>query len=137
MTTSIVECPHCHFRFNYEFIPGGSFHSIRLGTQRLFKCPNCREIHRFNITQFGTDSSLPTYGDNKETGIGIRIWALLLGPLLVFIIIGFVLRFIFGFHPLLFMILPVAIGIIWTVVYVVHLVKIGNRDVTNKGEMVR
>ena len=93
LTTSIVECPHCHYRFNYEFIPSASFYSIRLGTNRIFKCPNCKELHNFKITHFGTDPSLPTHGDNAETGIGAKIWALMLGPLLALVVIGFLLLF--------------------------------------------
>ncbi len=121
MTTSIVACPHCHYKFNYEFIPGASIYSIRLGTQRIFKCPHCKELHRFSITHFGTDPSLPTYGDNAETGIGGRIWALMLGPMIVLIVIGFVLRFAIGFQHPLFLLIPITLGILWVFVYVVYL----------------
>jgi hypothetical protein len=136
VTTSIVECPHCHYRFNYEFIPGGSFYSIRLGTQRLFKCPHCREIHRFNVTHFGTDPSLPTYGDNAETGIGGRTWALMLGPMIALIVIGFLLRFIIGFQHSLFLIIPITLGIVWIAVYVIYLVRKSGRDTDNKVDKV-
>ena len=119
MTTSIVECPHCQYRFNYEFIPSASFYSIRLGTQRIFKCPQCKELHKFNVTHFGTDPSVPTHGDNAETGIGAKVWALLLGPLLAFVVLGFLLLFTFQFR-ILFIIL-IALGIAWTAVYTVHL----------------
>src|ERR1700690_1607284 len=114
LTTSIVECPHCHYRFNYEFIPSASFYSIRLGTQRIFKCPQCKELHKFNVTHFGTDPSLPTHGDNAETGIGARIWTLLLGPLVALIIIAYLLGFIVGFQHILVFIIPIALGIVWT-----------------------
>lgn len=119
MTTSIVECPHCHYRFNYEFIPSASFYSIRLGTQRIFKCPHCKELHKFNVNHFGTDPSLPTHGDNAETGIGAKVWALLLGPLLAFVISGFLLLFTFQF--LILFIILIALGIAWTAIYIVYL----------------
>jgi hypothetical protein len=122
VTTSIVECPHCHYRFNYEFIPGASIYSIRLGTQRIFKCPRCKELHRFSITQFGTNPSLPTYGDNAETGIGGGTWALMLGPMIVLIVIGFLLRFAVGFQHPLFLLIPIVLGILWTAVYLIYLV---------------
>lgn len=121
MTTSIVECPHCHYRFNYEFIWGGSFHSIRLGTYRLFKCPNCKEIHSFKITRFGTDPLLPTYGDNSETGVGGRTWALMLGPLIALITLGFVLEFIFGFQRLILFMISIVVGIVWLLGYIAYL----------------
>jgi hypothetical protein len=119
LTTSIVECPHCNYRFNYEFIPGASFGSIRLGPIRIFKCPNCKELHNFKITHFGTDPSLPTHGDNSETSIGGKIWAMLLGPLLTLVAISVLLLLTFQ-HPILF-IIPLALGIAWPVVYTAYL----------------
>ena len=130
LTTSIVECPHCHYRFNYEFIPSASFYSIRLGTQRIFKCPHCKELHNFKITDFGKDSSLPTHGDNAETGIGAKIWTLLLGPLLAFVVIGFLLLFTFQ-YIILFIIL-LSLGIAWTIVYVMYLYRKVSRGTNGK-----
>ena len=132
LTTSIVECPHCHYRFNYEFIPSASFYSIRLGTQRIFKCPHCKELHKFNVTRFGTDSSLPTHGDNAETGIGGRIWALLLGPLLALTLIGYLLLFIVGFQYILAFIIPMVLGIVWTLSYIVYLFWKVSRNTNSK-----
>jgi len=119
-TASRVECPHCHFKFNYEFIPGVSFYSIRLGTHRLFRCPNCKELHTFKITNFHSDPSLPTYGDNSETGIGIKIWVLLLGPLLALITIGVILPEL-GFTNIILIISPTIVGVAWTFIYIVYL----------------
>lgn len=121
MTTAIVECPHCHYRFNYEFIPGASFHAMRLGKQRIFKCPNCKDLHKFNITHFGNDPSLPTHGDNAETGIGDKIWTTLLGPLFTLIAIGYVLLFLYNFQNPLVLIIPVVLGAVWITVYSVYL----------------
>jgi hypothetical protein len=117
---SKVECPHCHFKFNYELIPGASFYSIRLGTNRLFRCPNCKEIHSFNVTNFKSDPSLPTYGDNSETGIGLKIWGLLLGPLIVLSIITAILPTL-GFTNNILILSPAIIGVAWTIIYVVYL----------------
>ena len=119
MTSSIVVCTHCQYRFNYEFIPSASFYSIRLGTQRIFKCPHCKELHNFNVTHFGTDQSLPTHGDNAETGIGAKVWSLLLGPLLAFVVLGFLLLFTFQF--LILFIILLSFGVAWTAVYIVYL----------------
>ncbi len=121
MTISIVECPHCHYKFNYEFIPSVSFYSLRIGTQRIFKCPNCKELHKFNVTHFGTDPMLPTHGDNSETGIGGRMWALLLAPLAALIILGYLFLLTSGYVSV-FLIL-VAIGIIWPLAYIAYLYK--------------
>jgi hypothetical protein len=137
MTTSIVECPHCHYKFNYEYIPGASFYSIRLGTQRLFRCPHCKELHRFSITHFGTDPSLPTYGDNAETGIGVRIWVLMLGPPIALIVIGFLLRSLIGFQRSAFLLVPVALGILWIMVYVIYLVVKSGRHKDSKTGKVK
>jgi hypothetical protein len=92
-----------------------------LGTQRIFKCPNCKELQKFNVTHFGTDPSLPTHGDNAETGIGGRIWALLLGPLLALIIIGYLLLYMVRFQNILAFIIPMVLGIVWTLSYIVYL----------------
>ena len=119
MTTSIVECPHCHYRFNYEFIPSASFYSIRLGTQRIFRCPHCRELHNFTVTHFGKDPSLPTHGDNAETGVGAKIWALMLGPLLAFVLVGFLL--LFTFQIIILLIIPLVLGVAWPILYTIYL----------------
>ena len=34
-------CPRCNGTFNYQFVPGASFTSLRLGTSRFMKCPLC------------------------------------------------------------------------------------------------
>ncbi len=121
MTTSIVECPHCHYKFNYEFIPGTSFTSIRLGSARIFKCPNCKELHKFNITYFGTDPSLPTHGDNAETSIGRKNIALAAGPPIVLVALGILLVATGTFRSALIVVIPSVIGIVWILVYVAYL----------------
>jgi hypothetical protein len=108
---------------------GVSLHSIRLGTYRLFKCPNCKEIHTFKITHFGADSSLPTHGDNAETGIGSRIWALMLGPFITLIAIGFLIEFIIGFQSLIPFMTSIPLGIAWLLGYVVYLYRKASRNI--------
>ncbi len=130
MTTSIVKCPHCQYTFNYEFIPSASFYSIRLGTQRIFKCPHCKDLHSFNITHFGIDPSLPTYGDNAETGIGGRVWTLLVGPLFILLAIAFLLLFIAGIQSIFVFIIPITIGIVWILVYIGYLYRKASRTLT-------
>lgn len=130
MTTSIVECPHCYYRFNYEFIPSASFYSIRLGTNRIFKCPQCKELHVFKITTFGKDSSLSTHGDNSETGVGAKVWALILGPLLAFIVIGFFL--LIAFQLFTVYIIFLVLGIAWTFVYIFYLYRKVSRTTNSK-----
>lgn len=128
MTTSIVECPHCHYRFNYEFIPGASFTSIRLGPARIFKCPNCKELHKFYINHFGTDPSLPTHGDNAETSIGGKNIALAAGPLIVLVAIGILLVATGTFQSALVVLIPSVIGIIWILAYIAYLYRKATRD---------
>jgi hypothetical protein len=90
-----------------------------LGTKRIFKCPNCKELHNFTISRLGKDPALPTHGDNAETGIGVKIWALLLGPLLALILIGFFL--LFTFQYIILLIIPLAVGIAWPLLYTLYL----------------
>jgi len=121
MTISVTECPGCHYRFNYEFIPGGSFYSIRLGTRRIFKCPNCKELHKFPVMRFGSDQALPTHGDNAETGIGKKVWALLLAPI-VPMMFGAFLPVFGGPASLSYFYIPIVLGIVWISVYVIYLI---------------
>ena len=122
MTVSITESPSCHYRFNYEWIPGASFHSIRLGPKRIFKCPKCRELHKFPVMHFGSDPNLPTHGDNAETGIGRRIWALLLAPTLALCMFGAFLP-VFVAQSLSYFFVPMILGIAWVLAYAVYLVR--------------
>ena len=47
--TSKLTCPKCGKEFDYEWVPGGSFSSVRLGTKRYLRCPNCHEWSTFEI----------------------------------------------------------------------------------------
>ena len=73
------------------------------------------------LLTWGKDLSLPTHGDNAETGIGVKVWALLLGPLLALIIIPYILLFIFGISSAFAFIVPVALALIWITVFTVYM----------------
>ncbi len=36
-----LTCPKCNEQFNYQFVPGASLTSLRLGNRRYMKCPLC------------------------------------------------------------------------------------------------
>ena len=42
-------CPKCRGQFNYQFVPGASFTSLRLGRSRYMKCPLCGKWSVFKI----------------------------------------------------------------------------------------
>jgi hypothetical protein len=67
------------------------------------------------------DPSLPTFGDNAQTGIGGRTWLMLLGPMVMLIALAYLLEFIGGFRYPSFLIIPIALAIVWIVVYTVYL----------------
>jgi hypothetical protein len=112
MTTSICECYKCSYKFNYEWIPGASLHSIRLGTKRIFRCPNCKILQKFDLRKKGPNKSLKTYGDSSELGIGSKIWAILLVPTLIPIFFGAFSFFIF-IKPVYIHFVLIAFGIVW------------------------
>lgn len=46
---SRLTCPECHREFDYDWVPGGSFTAVRLGTGRYMACPLCQKWSYFNI----------------------------------------------------------------------------------------
>lgn len=46
---SKLKCPKCDHEFVYEWIPGASLTSIRIGKSRYMKCPNCHKRSLFNV----------------------------------------------------------------------------------------
>lgn len=122
MTVSIVECPKCHSRFNYEYSNSNAWGAIYLGPDRsIFKCPICKQLSSFNTANRGRDPTLPTTND-MQAGIGGKIWGLLLGPLLLLIMAGVVLSLTSASSPYhqLFPV-PIVGGIVWEVAYIYHL----------------
>jgi len=123
MTVSILECPKCHSRFNYEFSWGASASSIKRGDRAIFKCPICKELNDFDLGNEGRDLTLPTFND-LQVGIGRRIWGLLLGPFLGLMVISVTLSITLAGSPY-FLLFPVPIigGIAWAVGIVYFLKK--------------
>ena len=47
--TSRLTCPKCGKTFDYEWLPGGSFTALRLGTKRYMRCPLCKKWSLFDV----------------------------------------------------------------------------------------
>ena len=69
---------------------------------------------------FGSDPTLPTHGDNSETGIGKGVWVLLLFPL-VPILFGAFLPTFGGPGSLSYFYIPMVLGFAWIAAYVTYL----------------
>lgn len=50
-----LKCPKCNSEFDYSYIPGASFTSVRLGESRLIRCPVCHKWSMFNIWKTRVD----------------------------------------------------------------------------------
>ena len=79
---SKLECGKCGYRFNYEFMPGMSVDSMRLGIDRYMRCPECRRWSRFSLLNPGREEGLPTYSDTKTT---VKYLPLLIVPIIVWL----------------------------------------------------
>jgi len=55
--TSRLTCPKCGKRFDYNWVPGGSFDSVRLATKRYIQCPSCHEWSTFEIVATRTNKT--------------------------------------------------------------------------------
>jgi len=69
-TTGLVQrshltCPKCHREFDYDWVPGGSFTAVRLGTARYMACPLCRKWSMFDI--YHTIVARPATGRSTAT----------------------------------------------------------------------
>jgi hypothetical protein len=49
--TSRLTCPKCGKQFDYNWVPGGSLGSVRLGNERYLSCPNCHGWSTFEIVK--------------------------------------------------------------------------------------
>ena len=121
MVTAVCECYKCNYRFNYEYIPGVSYHSIRLGNKRIFRCPKCKTLQKFDLTDKGPDKSLKTYGDSSELGIGVKIWVTMLLPTFILVFAGTVSFFTF-IQPLYLYFILIAIAVVWVFGYLTYLI---------------
>ncbi|HEV2448975.1 MAG TPA: hypothetical protein VGU43_01020, partial [Thermoplasmata archaeon] len=46
---SHLRCPKCQQEFDYDWVPGASFTSVRLGKGRYMACPLCHQRSYFYI----------------------------------------------------------------------------------------
>lgn len=62
--TSKLTCPKCGKTFDYNWVPGGSFTSVRLGKKRYLRCPRCHEwsIYDIKSTRTSKAQSPPPWG---------------------------------------------------------------------------
>jgi hypothetical protein len=67
---------------------------MRIGKKRLFKCPHCNELHRFDTSKAGSDPSLPTHRVEAENRVGGKKWWGFIGIIIMLMVIGFIVRFI-------------------------------------------
>ena len=63
---SHLKCEKCGTEFDYAWIPGISFTSVRLGPSRWFRCPVCRKFSVFDIWD--------TRVDAKTHHCPIKVW---------------------------------------------------------------
>jgi hypothetical protein len=47
--TSRLICPNCKKIFNFHWVPGATFTSLRYGNKRNLKCPYCHVKSTYNI----------------------------------------------------------------------------------------
>ncbi len=57
--TSELTCPKCGKTFDYNWVPGGSFTALRLGSKRYISCPHCHEWSTYNIKSTRTGKAEP------------------------------------------------------------------------------
>lgn len=55
--TSLLSCPKCGNRFEYNWLPGGSLDAVRWGKYRFMRCPKCNQWSWFDVwsTRVGAD----------------------------------------------------------------------------------
>ena len=66
MQLSHLRCKKCGSEFDYAYIPGASFASIRIGNSRYIKCPVCYRRSFFNIWDTRVDPK--THHCDKRVG---------------------------------------------------------------------
>ncbi len=78
-----VRCPKCGKGFEYTFVPGSSFTSIRVaGRWRYMKCKKCGRYAMFDVMK-GMDPVMMKHLAVSQTAAGIGLLVLAYGILLV------------------------------------------------------
>ena len=49
--TSRLKCPKCGKQFNYHWIPGATYTSLRYGNKRHLNCPYCHQKAIYDIAR--------------------------------------------------------------------------------------
>lgn len=62
--TSHTECPNCHYKFNFRHSKWGSASAVRVGSNWIFTCPNCKTKQNFLIKK-GEENGLPLIIDQS------------------------------------------------------------------------
>lgn len=88
-----LQCSHCHQRFHYEYVPGGSFTAVRLAGRRYMRCPLCHRFGLFDLHgEIGTDvtaaSPYPTYSDRQHFGRWLLLFLIPAAVLVAVIALG-------------------------------------------------
>ena len=56
VTRSRLTCPKCQKTFDYDYLPGASVTTVRLGTSRYMRCPLC---HRWSVFDLSSSRVSP------------------------------------------------------------------------------
>ena len=62
--TSRLTCAKCNKTFDYEWLPGGSFTAVRLGTKRYMRCPLFKKWSLFDVV---STIVKPEYTEQSES----------------------------------------------------------------------
>ncbi|MFG1389581.1 hypothetical protein [Acidiplasma aeolicum] len=115
--TSHTECPNCHYRFNFRHSKWGSVSAVRVGSNWVFICPNCKTKQSFLLKK-GEEEGLPLIIDMPLSSFLSEAFAGLVALVIVTIVLYYVASknissdvFIYGF----------AISIIAYIVYMIWL----------------
>ena len=60
VSRSRLTCPKCHETFDYDFVPGASVTTVRLGAGRYMACPRCGRWSYFDLR----NTRIPRTGGN-------------------------------------------------------------------------
>jgi len=64
--TSRLTCPNCKKQFNYHWIPGATFTSLRYGNKRRLHCPYCHQQSTFEVAKTRISKAKPVLANSKS-----------------------------------------------------------------------